>query len=123
MVRNDCRTAPAGRSQERRLGEALRRALQQAAERLLHHDAVLVIADAIERVARSGVPMTRGAMRDAIEATRLDTLQGTISFDKNGDLASRVISVFQIRRDAAHPAEDMAHQFKYIGVAPQDTAS
>jgi branched-chain amino acid transport system substrate-binding protein len=46
-----------------------------------------------------------------------------VSFDKNGDLASRVISVFQIRRDAAHPAEDMAHQFKYIGVAPQDTAS
>jgi branched-chain amino acid transport system substrate-binding protein len=87
------------------------------------YDAVLVIADAIERVARSGVPMTRGAMRDAIEATRLDTLQGTISFDKNGDLASRVISVFQIRRDAAHPPEDMAHQFKYIGVAPQDTAS
>jgi hypothetical protein len=33
----------------------------------------------------------------------------TISFDKNGDLTSRVISVFQIRRDTAYPAEDMAH--------------
>jgi branched-chain amino acid transport system substrate-binding protein len=87
------------------------------------YDAVLVIADAIERVAGSGVPMTRGAMRDAIEATRLDTLQGTISFDKNGDLTSRVISVFQIRRDTAYPPEDMAHQFKYIGLAPQDSAS
>ena len=64
--------------------------------------------------------MTRAAMRDAIEATKLDSLQGTISFDKNGDLASRVISVFQIKRDTAYPPEDMAHQFKYIGVAPQD---
>jgi branched-chain amino acid transport system substrate-binding protein len=65
-------------------------------------------------------PMTRPAMRDAIEATKIDTLQGTIAFDKNGDLASRVISVFQIKHDSAYPANDMAHQFKYIGVAPQD---
>ena len=67
--------------------------------------------------------MTRAAMRDAIEATRIDTLQGPISFDKNGDLASRVISVFQIKRDTTYPPDDMAHQFKYIGVAPQDTAT
>ena len=45
--------------------------------------------------------MTRQAMRDAIEATKIDTLQGTIAFDKNGDLASRVISVFQIKHDSA----------------------
>jgi hypothetical protein len=31
-----------------------------------------------------------------------------------------VISVFQIKRDTAYPPDDMAHQFKYIGVAPQD---
>jgi len=41
-----------------------------------------------------------------------------VSFDKNGDLSSRIISVFQIKRDTAFPADDMAHQFKYIGVAP-----
>jgi branched-chain amino acid transport system substrate-binding protein len=87
------------------------------------YDAVLVIADAIERVAKSGSPMTRSAMRDAIEATHLATLQGMISFDKNGDLLSRVISVFQIKRNADYPAEDMAHQFKYIGVAPQDAGT
>jgi branched-chain amino acid transport system substrate-binding protein len=85
-------------------------------------DAVLVIADAIARCRVRGSD-DRGAMRDAIEATRLATLQGTISFDKNGDLTSRVISVFQIRRDTAFPPEDMAHQFKYIGLAPQDTTS
>lgn len=83
------------------------------------YDAVLVIADAIARM-QSGKPMTRPAMRDAIEATKIDTLQGTITFDKNGDLASRVISVFQIKHNAAYPPDDMAHQFKYIGVAPQD---
>ena len=83
------------------------------------YDAVLVIADAIDRVVKSGKPLTRAAIRDAIEATHLDTLQGTISFDKNGDLESRVISVFQIKRDTAYPPADMAHQFKYIGVAPQ----
>jgi branched-chain amino acid transport system substrate-binding protein len=84
------------------------------------YDAVLVIADALERVAKSGQTPTRATMRDAIEATRIDTLQGTVSFDKNGDLASRIISVFQIKHDTAFPQNDMAHQFKYIGVAPQD---
>jgi branched-chain amino acid transport system substrate-binding protein len=87
------------------------------------YDAVMVIADALERVAKSGKPPTRASMRAAIEATKISTLQGTVSFDKNGDLASRIISVFQIKHDTTFPADDMAHQFKYIGVAPQDTAA
>ncbi len=87
------------------------------------YDAVLVIADALQRVVASGKLPTRAAMRDAMEATKIDTLQGTISFDKNGDLASRVISVFQVKRDTAHPVNDMAHQFKYVGVAPQDSGA
>jgi branched-chain amino acid transport system substrate-binding protein len=87
------------------------------------YDAVLVIADAIERVVASGKEMTRPTIRDAIEATHLDTLQGPVSFDKNGDLRTRIISVFQIKRDTAYPPEDMAHQFRYIGVAPGDTAT
>ena len=87
------------------------------------YDAVLVIADALERVVQSGQTPNRANMRDAIEATKIDTLQGTVSFDKNGDLASRIISVFQIRHDAAYPPDDMAHQFKYIGVAPEDTGT
>jgi branched-chain amino acid transport system substrate-binding protein len=83
----------------------------------------MVIADAIGRVVQAGTAITRPAMRDAIQATKLDTLQGPISFDKNGDLSSRIISVFQIKRDTTYPPEDMAHQFKYIGIAPQDTAT
>ncbi|HTI83066.1 MAG TPA: branched-chain amino acid ABC transporter substrate-binding protein [Acetobacteraceae bacterium] len=87
------------------------------------YDAVLVIVDAIERVAASGKELKRPTIRDAIEATHLETLQGPISFDKNGDLKTRVISVFQIKRDTAYPPEDMAHQFRYIGVAPAGTAT
>ena len=84
------------------------------------YDAMLTIADAIGRVAKSGKPMTRANLRDAIEATHLATLQGTISFDKNGDLTSRIVSVFQVKHDAAFAADDMTHQFKYVGVAPQN---
>jgi branched-chain amino acid transport system substrate-binding protein len=83
------------------------------------YDAVLVIGDAISRVVKAKKPVTRANLRDAIEATNLPTMQGTISFDKNGDLASRIVSVFQVKYDSGFPADDMAHQFKYIGVAPE----
>ena len=43
--------------------------------------------------------------RDRLLATKIATLQGTISFDKNGDLASRIISMFQIKHDAVYPAD------------------
>ena len=60
-------------------------------------------------------------MRDAIADTKLKTLQGEVSFDENGDIKSRVVSVFQIVHDAKSPDDDMVHQYKYIGVAPQGT--
>src|SRR6516164_9048823 len=81
------------------------------------YDAALVILAAIETVAKSGAPVTRGAVRDAIQAGKVDTLQGPISFDANGDISSRVVSVFQVQQDTAHPVNDVVHQFKYIGVA------
>ena len=85
------------------------------------YDAALVILDAIKRVAESGKEVTRSAVRDAIESTKLKTLQGEVSFDENGDIKSRVVSVFQIVHDAGHPDDDMVHQYHYIGVAPQGT--
>ena len=30
-----------------------------------------------------------------------------------------MISVFQIDKDASYPPDDMVHQYKYLGVAPQ----
>jgi hypothetical protein len=44
-----------------------------------------------------------------------------VSFDANGDLMQHVISVFQVQRDPAWPANDVVHQFKYIGVARADS--
>ncbi len=47
----------------------------------------------------------------------MNTLQGPVSFDANGDLQDKTISVFQIRQDKSIPADDM-RQYHYIGAAP-----
>jgi branched-chain amino acid transport system substrate-binding protein len=78
-----------------------------------------VVIDAIDRVAQSGKPVERVAVRDAIQATKLKTLQGEVSFDDNGDIKQRVVAVFQVKHDTAHPVDDLVHQYKYVGVAPQ----
>ncbi|WP_158746236.1 branched-chain amino acid ABC transporter substrate-binding protein [Acidisphaera sp. L21] len=83
------------------------------------YDGVKVIADAIDRVAKTG-PVTRAAVRTAIQTAKVPTLQGVVSFDENGDLASRTVSVFQIKHDEKFAAGDVIHQYKYIGVAPQE---
>jgi branched-chain amino acid transport system substrate-binding protein len=82
------------------------------------YDAALVILDAVKRVAASGKDVTRDAVRDAIQQSHVKTLQGEISFDANGDVENRVISVFQITRNDKYPLDDVLHQYKYMGVAP-----
>jgi branched-chain amino acid transport system substrate-binding protein len=86
------------------------------------YDAALVVLAAIEMVAKAGKPMDRGAVREAIQAGKVETLQGPIAFDENGDLTSHVVSVFQVKQDTAYPINDVVHQFKYIGVAPAEGA-
>ena len=83
------------------------------------YDAALVIIDAVKRVAASGKPVTRENVRDAIQTAKVPTIQGTVSFDENGDLADRTVSVFQIKKDAAKSLTDVSAQYKYIAVAPQ----
>jgi branched-chain amino acid transport system substrate-binding protein len=83
------------------------------------YDAALVIADAAKRLAADKKEVSRDAVRDYIQSAKVKTLQGPISFDANGDLQDRTISVFQIKRDASHAADDMVHQYRYIGAAPQ----
>jgi branched-chain amino acid transport system substrate-binding protein len=83
------------------------------------YDAMLVILDAIKSVAESGKPITRSAVRDAIQDSKVKTLQGTVSFDKYGDIADRTVSVFRAHHDPKYPVDDPLHQFKYLGVAPQ----
>jgi branched-chain amino acid transport system substrate-binding protein len=86
------------------------------------YDAALIVLDAVERVAKTGNPVTRSAVRDAIETTKLETLQGVVSFDANGDLTNRIVSVFQVQYNTNFPPDDIVHQYKYIGAAPQDAA-
>lgn len=86
------------------------------------YDAATVVLAAIAAVAKSGKPLERGAVRDAIQAGKVDTLQGQVVFDTNGDLDARVVSVFQVQQDTAHPVNDVVHQFKYIGTAPAGSA-
>ncbi|WP_332767875.1 ABC transporter substrate-binding protein [Phenylobacterium sp.] len=92
------------------------------------YDAALVAIDAIRRVARSGQQVNRANVRDAIQSTRLKTLQGTVVFDANGDLVDKVTSVLQIHRDPAFPASDIATQYRLAAVvsagvpAPGDAA-
>jgi branched-chain amino acid transport system substrate-binding protein len=82
------------------------------------YDAMLVALDAIKRVAESGAPVTRSAVRDAIQSAKVETLQGMVSFDQYGDINDRTISVFQARENADFPVGDVLHQYKYLGVAP-----
>lgn len=84
------------------------------------YDAALVIFDAVQRVVKSGKPVNRHTVRDAIQTTKLKTMQGVVSFDQNGDLSTKLISVFQIKRNPKFPDDDILHQYKYIGVAPEN---
>jgi branched-chain amino acid transport system substrate-binding protein len=83
------------------------------------YDGVLVILAALKKVIAAGKEPTRENVRAAIANSTVDTLQGPVSFDANGDIKQRIVSVFQIIHDPAYPLDDAIHQFKYIGVAPQ----
>ncbi len=83
------------------------------------YDASLVIVDSVKRVVASGKPVTRETVRDAIQTAKVPTIQGVVSFDENGDLADRTVSVFQIKKDTTKSLTDVSAQYKYIDVAPQ----
>ena len=83
------------------------------------YDAALVLIDAIKRVAATGKPVTREAVRDALQTSKVPTIQGVVSFDENGDLKDRTVSVFQIQQDKSARPDDVSRQYHYIGVAPQ----
>src|SRR5262252_5604063 len=71
------------------------------------YDAVQVIVDSINRVSASGQPVNRDTVRDAMQSANLKTLQGPVSFDENGDIVNKVISVFQITHDAKSADDDV----------------
>jgi branched-chain amino acid transport system substrate-binding protein len=73
------------------------------------YNAVHVIADAIGRAASGGKPLTRANLRDAIQATKMSSIQGPIAFDANGDILTRTVSIYQWRDG----------EIKYVSVAPE----
>jgi branched-chain amino acid transport system substrate-binding protein len=83
------------------------------------YDGALVILDAIKRVVASGKPLNRDTVRDAVQAAQFNTLQGVVSFDQNGDIKNRIVSVFKAEHNPKYPVDDPVHQYKYLGVAPQ----
>ena len=72
----------------------------------------------MEKIAASGKPVTREAVRDALQTGKFTTLQGPVSFDANGDIESKVVSVFQCQKNDSGALDDVSLQFKYVGVAP-----
>jgi branched-chain amino acid transport system substrate-binding protein len=83
------------------------------------YDGALVVLDAIKRVAASGKEVNRSNVRDAMQTANLTTLQGVVSFDENGDIKDRTVSVFQYKKDDKFPEDDIIHQQHYLGAAPQ----
>src|SRR5262249_28769515 len=71
----------------------------------------LVIAHAVDRRVKGGQPANRSKVRDRTEATKTaNTLQGPIECDENGDIKTRVVSLYQVSGDG---------KYEYRGVAPQ----
>jgi len=83
------------------------------------YDAMLVILDSIKRAAESGKPVNHDTVRDAIQEANVKTLQGTVSFDENGDIKNKIVSVFQCHHNPQAADDDVLQQYKYLGIAPQ----
>jgi branched-chain amino acid transport system substrate-binding protein len=83
------------------------------------YDASLVIIDSVKRVVAAKKAVTRANVREAIQTAKVPTIQGVVSFDANGDLADRTVSVFQITQDKSKSQTDVSAQYKYLEVAPQ----
>ncbi len=83
------------------------------------YDGGLVIVDAVKRLAAEKKPINHSTVRDAIQTANVSTIQGPVSFDENGDIKDRTVSVFQIKKDTSKPLDDISAQYHYIGVAPQ----
>jgi branched-chain amino acid transport system substrate-binding protein len=86
---------------------------------LTAYDAGLIIIGAVKDLVAAKKPITKANMQAAIATSKTPTLQGTVSFDKNGDLMSHTVSVYQIREDKSKPLDDMIAQYAYLGPAPQ----
>jgi branched-chain amino acid transport system substrate-binding protein len=86
---------------------------------LTAYDAGLIIIGAVKKLVAEKKPITKATMRDAIGASKTSTLQGVVQFDKNGDMLSHTVSVYQIREDKSKPLSNIIAQYHYLGTAPE----
>jgi branched-chain amino acid transport system substrate-binding protein len=103
---------PAGQAWQRRYVERWNK--QPSDYALTTYDAAVVVIDAIARVKQNSQLLNRANVRTEIQATNIQTLQGPISFDKNGDLQRPIISIFQVSHNTKYSNTDL-RQFKYVG--------
>ncbi len=81
--------------------------------------AARAIIETVKVLQAAGKPVTRDTVRDGLQSVRMaNSLIGPVEFDENGDLKNKVISVFQVKKDASKPLDNMDDQFAYIGIAP-----
>jgi branched-chain amino acid transport system substrate-binding protein len=85
---------------------------------IIAYDAASVIIEAVRRLLAEHKPVDRHTVREAIQNSRVPTLQGVVAFDEDGDIKDHTISVFQIRKDSSRPLDDVMAQYHYVGVAP-----
>jgi branched-chain amino acid transport system substrate-binding protein len=77
------------------------------------------IIETVKVLQATGKPITRDNVRDGLQNVHMEnSIMGPVEFDENGDLKNRIISVFQIRKDASKPLDDSDAQYTYLGVAP-----
>jgi branched-chain amino acid transport system substrate-binding protein len=91
---------------------------QPADYSVTYYDAVEVVLGAVRRVAGGRKPVTRENVRAEMLRMKLALVQGEVSFNRYGDLASTAVSIFQVRYDPKYPISDVTHQFRYVGAAP-----
>lgn len=81
--------------------------------------AARAIIETVKVLQATGKPIDRNSVRDGLQSIRMaNSLIGPVEFDENGDLKNKVISVFQVNKDASKPLDSMDDQFKYMGIAP-----
>jgi branched-chain amino acid transport system substrate-binding protein len=83
------------------------------------YDGATVLIDALKRLTADKKEINRSNVRDYIQTAKVKTLQGEVSFDKQGDINDRTVSVFQFKKNDKFPLDDSSKQISYIGVAPQ----
>lgn len=83
------------------------------------HSGAEAIIEAARSLAAANKAVTRDALRDALQNVKVNTIMGTVEFDANGDIKSKVVSVYQIKKDDSKKLDDPSAQYKYVGVAPE----